>query len=65
MLLTDRVQVERLRFGGLRSLAAVAGRKPTSFHGADGAEALQRVGQEWRVHSWRRKSARTDQGHEG
>ena len=26
---------------GLRSLAAVAGRKPTPFHGADGADALQ------------------------
>jgi hypothetical protein len=28
--------------GGLRSLAAVAGRKLTPFHGADGADALQR-----------------------
>jgi hypothetical protein len=26
--------------GGLRSLAAVAGRKSTPFHGADGADAL-------------------------
>src|SRR6516162_7994159 len=29
---------------GLRSLAAAAGRKPTSFHGADGADALQLQG---------------------
>src|SRR5262249_28427126 len=35
--------------GGLRSLAAVAGRRSTSFHGADGADALQflGIGQEW------------------
>jgi hypothetical protein len=32
---------------GLRSLAAAAGRKPTSFQGADGADALQRIGQPW------------------
>jgi hypothetical protein len=29
---------------GLRSLAAVAGRKPTPFYGADGADALQLQG---------------------
>jgi hypothetical protein len=28
-----------------RSLAAVAGRKSTPFHGADGADALQGIGQ--------------------
>jgi len=35
--------------GGLRSLAAAAGRKPISFHGADGADALQLqgIGQQW------------------
>ena len=32
---------------GLRSLAAVAGRKPAPFHGADGADALQGIGQQW------------------
>ena len=32
---------------GLRSLAAAAGRKPASFHGADGADALQGIGQPW------------------
>jgi hypothetical protein len=32
--------------GGLRSLAAVAGRKSTPFHGADGAVALQSNGHE-------------------
>ena len=32
---------DRWRPGGLRSLAAVAGRKPTPFHGADGADTLQ------------------------
>jgi hypothetical protein len=31
---------DRCRLGGLRSLAAVAGRKSTPFHGADGADAL-------------------------
>jgi hypothetical protein len=36
------------RPGGLRSLAAVAGRKLTSFHGTDGADALQGIGQPWR-----------------
>src|SRR6266436_2169810 len=37
-------------FSGLRSLAAGAGREPTSFHGADGADALQLqgIGQQWR-----------------
>jgi hypothetical protein len=30
------------------SLAAGAGRKSTSFRGADGADALQKVGREWR-----------------
>ena len=30
---------------GLRSLAAVASRKSTPFHGADGADALQGIGQ--------------------
>ena len=35
--------------GGLemRSLSAVAGRKSTPFHGADGADALQGIGQRW------------------
>ncbi len=33
--------------GGLRSLAAVAGRKLTPFHGADGADALQWIGRQW------------------
>jgi hypothetical protein len=39
----------RCGLGGLRSLAAAAGRKPTSFHGADGADALQflGIGQPW------------------
>ena len=36
---------------GLRSLAAVAGRKPTPFHGADGADALQGIGQQWPIRS--------------
>jgi hypothetical protein len=31
----------RQRLGGLRSLAAAVRRKPTPFHGADGADALQ------------------------
>jgi len=37
--------------GGLEmgSLAAVAGRKLTPFHGADGAGALQRIGQQWPI----------------
>src|SRR4029077_5655689 len=30
--------------GGLRSLAAVAGRRLTPYHGADGADALQGIG---------------------
>jgi hypothetical protein len=30
----------RWRFGGLRSLVAVTGRKSTPFHDADGADAL-------------------------
>ena len=34
----------RWRPGGLRSLAAVAGRKSAPFHGADGADALQGIG---------------------
>jgi len=38
---------DRRRPGGLRSLAAVAGRKSTPFHGADGADALQGIGQQW------------------
>jgi hypothetical protein len=33
-------------FGGLRSLAAVAGRELAPFHGADGADALQGIGQQ-------------------
>src|SRR4029077_5964142 len=37
---------DRWRPGGLRSLAAVAGRKLASFHGADGADALQGIGQQ-------------------
>ena len=37
----------RWGLGGLRSLAAAAGHKPTSFHGADGADALQGIGQQW------------------
>src|SRR5215470_13765927 len=32
---------------GLRSFAAAAHRKSVSFHGADGADALQRTGQQW------------------
>jgi len=32
---------------GLRSLAAVAGPGSTPFHGADGADALQGLGQQW------------------
>src|SRR5215831_2158600 len=31
------------KLGGLRSLAAVAGRELAPFHGADGADALQRA----------------------
>jgi len=37
----------RWGLGGLRSLAAAAGRQPASFHGADGADALQEIGQQW------------------
>jgi hypothetical protein len=33
---------------GCGSLAAVLGRKSTPFHGADGADALQGIGQQWR-----------------
>src|SRR5258707_1130869 len=40
--------------GGLRSLAAVAGRKSTPFHSADGADALQGTGQQWPIRSWQR-----------
>jgi uncharacterized protein YndB with AHSA1/START domain len=36
---------DRWRLGRLRSLAAVAGRKLATFHGADGAAALQGIGQ--------------------
>src|SRR6266446_9020206 len=35
---------DRLRLGGLRSLAAVAARKSAPFPGADGADALQGIG---------------------
>src|SRR4029077_5733728 len=45
---------DRQRPGGLRSLAAVAGREPTPFHGADGADALQGIGQQWPIRSWKR-----------
>jgi hypothetical protein len=38
----------RCRPGGLRSLAAVAGPESTPFHGADGADALQGLGQQRR-----------------
>ena len=37
----------RWGLGGLRSLAAAAGRKQTPFHGADGADVLQGIGQPW------------------
>src|SRR6266481_5831484 len=42
---------DRWRPGGLRSLAAVAGRKPTPFYAADGADALQGIGQQWPIRS--------------
>ena len=32
---------------GWRSLGAVAGRRLTPFHGADGADALQGIGRQW------------------
>jgi hypothetical protein len=35
------------RLGGQRSLGAAARRKSTPFHGADGAGALQAIGQQW------------------
>jgi hypothetical protein len=38
---------DRWRPGGLRSLAAVAGRT-SPLHGADGADARQGIGQQWR-----------------
>src|SRR5262245_50300111 len=43
------LMITRGRLGGLRSFAAVTGRKSTPFHGADGADALQfqGVGQQW------------------
>ena len=49
LLASDGGIDDRWRLGGLRSLAAAAGRKPTSFHGADGADALQfqGIGQQW------------------
>jgi hypothetical protein len=37
---------DRWRPGGLRSLVAVAGRRSSPFHGADGADALQVIGQQ-------------------
>jgi len=40
----------RLSLEGLEGCgpsAAAAGRQPTSFHGADGADALQGIGQPW------------------
>src|SRR5260370_394402 len=40
--------------GGLRSLAAVAGRKSTRFHGADGAGALQGIAWQWPIRWWQR-----------
>jgi hypothetical protein len=39
--------IQRQRLGGLRSNAAVAGRKLTPFHGADRTDALQGIGQQW------------------
>src|SRR6266481_4451292 len=45
---------------GLRSLlAAVAGRKPTPFHGVDGADALQGIGQQWPIRSWQPQAGTT------
>src|SRR5258708_33817446 len=43
---------DRSRPGGLRSLAAVAGRKSTPFHGADGAGALQGIGPQLPIPWW-------------
>jgi hypothetical protein len=39
-------------FSGLRSLAAIAGRKLAALHGADGADALQGIGGQWPMRSW-------------
>src|SRR6516165_9936305 len=37
------------RFSGHKSLAAAVRRTSRPFHGADGADALQRIGQHWSV----------------
>jgi nucleotide-binding universal stress UspA family protein len=38
----------------LSAVEAVAGRKLASFHGADGAGALQGIGRQWPMRSWQR-----------
>jgi hypothetical protein len=43
----DAVNEDRWRLGGLRSPRSRSRPKPTSFHGAGGADARQQIGQQW------------------